>query len=883
MQELLSDSGPRPRDARHRRAGPARRGAARHAGGAPRVHRGGRRHPEAPPPQGEDAPQARGDAGQPDAPHRPRGRDPAAAEAARAAGRDRAARRRPSPRSCATRGRACSPTRSSSCAPRSTGFSRSESERKTERIVLQEQLDQDKLREGRLEQARSGDAVDDARRVELRARAGAGAPARRCTRSRTSGSRCSASRPSCPAWRRRSRQRMVDDARDEAERLAAGVAEAEEARRPGSRRDRDREGSRSTPSTRRSPRRAPSSRSTTSSSAGLAGARGRRRAPASPPPAASSLRAAAPRSRRPRRAASRRAPSSSRSRPQAAHEHRGRDGSLDAAYEAAEAHVQTPAGRGRDAARRAARRRARARRPRRPQPALSLAVDQKDGSGALVGAKLKGIRGLVAEHVQVEPATRRRSPRRSARSPTPCSPTTATPRSTRSRTRASRGLRPRRDRRRRCRGRRRARPGCPAGAESAADVVTAPDGVLGLLARVVVADDLEPRARRPCRRRSSDVTVVTRDGDVLTEHVLRGGSGARAVAARARRRAGCRAASGSSRSPPQIERTQVRARREARGCSTSRRSTRRRPLAGAAASSTRSSPRSSEALGRSRVRSRPRQAEGERLAAPSQALDRVRRARPTPRSNAPVARRDEHAATPRPSWMSRPATACSPSSRRPAPPRCSAHRARDRARARARRSARGPSAAAQLEAERAAAEEHARLAVLRQRQVAAANERARGAARRARHRRPLGVAGARRARRGRGRALEAERGARRAAPQRERAARAARRADRERARPRDAGLREELHLSTLLERAGEELGLDEDVLVAEYGPEVPVPDRRARGVEPSRRRRRDSARSRGRGRSAASIPTRSRPARSTAPSSSSASRRPSASSRSSAG
>jgi len=32
-----------------------------------------------------------------------------------------------------------------------------------------------------------------------------------------------------------------------------------------------------------------------------------------------------------------------------------------------------------------------------------------------------------------------------------------------------------------------------------------------------------------------------------------------------------------------------------------------------------------------------------------------------------------------------------------------------------------------------------------------------------------------------------------------------------------------LQLSTLLERAGEELGLVEDVLVAEYGPEVPVP------------------------------------------------------------
>jgi chromosome segregation protein len=32
-----------------------------------------------------------------------------------------------------------------------------------------------------------------------------------------------------------------------------------------------------------------------------------------------------------------------------------------------------------------------------------------------------------------------------------------------------------------------------------------------------------------------------------------------------------------------------------------------------------------------------------------------------------------------------------------------------------------------------------------------------------------------------------------------------------------------LHLSTLLERAAEELGLDEQVLIAEYGPDVPVP------------------------------------------------------------
>jgi chromosome segregation protein len=41
-----------------------------------------------------------------------------------------------------------------------------------------------------------------------------------------------------------------------------------------------------------------------------------------------------------------------------------------------------------------------------------------------------------------------------------------------------------------------------------------------------------------------------------------------------------------------------------------------------------------------------------------------------------------------------------------------------------------------------------------------------------------------------------------------------------------------LHLSTLLERAGEELGLVEDVLVAEYGPLVPIPVDAAPVVEP---------------------------------------------------
>ena len=46
-----------------------------------------------------------------------------------------------------------------------TDVTRSESERKTERVVLQEQLDQSKLRQARIEQSESSDAVDEARRI----------------------------------------------------------------------------------------------------------------------------------------------------------------------------------------------------------------------------------------------------------------------------------------------------------------------------------------------------------------------------------------------------------------------------------------------------------------------------------------------------------------------------------------------------------------------------------------------------------------------------------------------------------------------------------------------------------------------------------------------
>ncbi len=63
----------------------------------------------------------------------------------------------------------------------------------------------------------------------------------------------------------------------------------------------------------------------------------------------------------------------------------------------------------------------------------------------------------------------------------------------------------------------------------AQDVVTAPDGVLGILSHVVVADDLDAAlAAIPALTRASaggPVTIVTRSGEVVTEHTVRAGSG----------------------------------------------------------------------------------------------------------------------------------------------------------------------------------------------------------------------------------------------------------------------------------------------------------------------------------------------------------------------
>ncbi|MCI4657281.1 chromosome segregation SMC family protein [Cryobacterium zhongshanensis] len=197
--------------------------------------------------------------------------------------------------------------------------------------------------------------------------------------------------------------------------------------------------------------------------------------------------------------------------------------------------------------------------------ALSLALDQKDGSSALLGARLDGIRGLVAEHVRVHPGYEASiaaalgsladavladdraagfaaldrvraddlgrvelilaTPEASGTGSAPADAAGGTP------------------------GRRGS--GAPArpslaewpGLVWAGSVVDAPDGVLGLLENTVIAEDLDAArfaaglltsgladtgsgASGISGSTGTPLTIITLAGDVLSEFVLRGGSGA---------------------------------------------------------------------------------------------------------------------------------------------------------------------------------------------------------------------------------------------------------------------------------------------------------------------------------------------------------------------
>ncbi len=64
------------------------------------------------------------------------------------------------------------------------------------------------------------------------------------------------------------------------------------------------------------------------------------------------------------------------------------------------------------------------------------------------------------------------------------------------------------------------------GTRNAVDVVTGPNGILSTLANVVIVDDLESAKKLySAEPRATSFVVITKAGDVLTESIIRGGSG----------------------------------------------------------------------------------------------------------------------------------------------------------------------------------------------------------------------------------------------------------------------------------------------------------------------------------------------------------------------
>ena len=450
--------------------------------------------------------------------------------------------------------------------------------------------------------------------------------------------------------------------------------------------------------------------------------------------------------------------------------------------------------------------------------ALSSAMDQKDGSSALVAARLKGIRGLVAEHVQVEPGYEAAI---AAALGSLADAVLAEDRDA--------GIDALEQSGRDDLGRVEIvlaagdAPELPTGlgdgVVAAGSVVTAPAGVLSLLSGIVIAEDLAA-ARAAGKRLDRDLTVITKAGDVLSRYVLRGGSGAKRsrlelVADRdsaAERLNAVTASIDRSRFALAEQRAVLEVAREQ---STAALAALREFDSRLAAHT--------ERLGRLRVQVEAAQAEAERLerglAVAEEAVSSASAA-----ADAARAELENAASTPRPildvTARDGVLAELDAARERELEARLQVETARERVRA---EQLRAEQLAKQLDADRAAAEEAARRAVIRRRQVAAAEsvvaalpavldsvDRSVSEAR-------VALAGAEQERSAQNEELATLR--RNENELRERLA-----AVSESVHGLEMQVYEKkLHLSTLLERAGEELGLVEDVLVAEYGPETLVP------------------------------------------------------------
>jgi chromosome segregation protein len=156
--------------------------------------------------------------------------------------------------------------------------------------------------------------------------------------------------------------------------------------------------------------------------------------------------------------------------------------------------------------------------------ALNLTLEQKDGASSLTQAQLRGIRGLVANHLRIEPGYEQAI---AAALGSLADALVAED--------LDSGLSALEHLKRTDGGRveiiiadvdlrtEAASVNLVAGSKVASEVVSAPDGILKLLSQVVIVDDLAA-AKAFFNAQTTDSEVITKQGDVLTRAVLRGGS-----------------------------------------------------------------------------------------------------------------------------------------------------------------------------------------------------------------------------------------------------------------------------------------------------------------------------------------------------------------------
>jgi chromosome segregation protein len=156
--------------------------------------------------------------------------------------------------------------------------------------------------------------------------------------------------------------------------------------------------------------------------------------------------------------------------------------------------------------------------------ALNLTLEQKDGASSLTQAQLRGIRGLVANHLRIEPGYEQAI---AAALGSLADALVAED--------LDSGLSALEHLKRTDGGRVEiiiadvdlrsdaASMNLVPGSKVASEVVSAPDGILKLLSQVVIVEDLAA-AKSFFNAQTTDSQVITKQGDVLTRAVLRGGS-----------------------------------------------------------------------------------------------------------------------------------------------------------------------------------------------------------------------------------------------------------------------------------------------------------------------------------------------------------------------